>query len=45
VACSDNSEGDVITSEESSEEMKAKNLEATPEETEVAVAWQNLLKN
>jgi hypothetical protein len=31
VACSANSEGDVITSEESSEEIEAMNLEATPE--------------
>jgi hypothetical protein len=37
VACSDNSEGKVITSEESSEEMEATRLEATPEETEAVV--------
>jgi hypothetical protein len=34
----------VITSEESSEEMEATNLEATPEETEAAVEWQDLFK-
>jgi hypothetical protein len=37
VACSDNSEGDVITSEESSEKMDATRLEASPEETEADV--------
>jgi hypothetical protein len=45
VACSDNSEGDVITSEESSEEMEATNLEATPEETEAAVERQEIREN
>jgi hypothetical protein len=36
-AFSDNPEGDVITSEEISEEMEATNLEATPDEIEAAV--------
>jgi hypothetical protein len=44
VACPDNSEGDVITSEVSSEEMEATNLEATPEATEAAVERQELFK-
>jgi hypothetical protein len=44
VACSDNSEDNVITSEESSEEMEATNLEATPEETEAPVERQDLFK-
>jgi hypothetical protein len=37
MACPDNSEGDVIISEESSEEMDSTRLEATPEETEADV--------
>jgi hypothetical protein len=37
VACPDNSEGDVITSEESSQQVDATRLEATPEETEADV--------
>jgi hypothetical protein len=44
VACSDNSEDDVITSEESSEEMEAANPEVTPDETEAAVERQELFK-
>jgi hypothetical protein len=44
VACSDNSEGDVITSKESSEEMEATNLEAMPEETNAPVERQDLFK-
>jgi hypothetical protein len=37
VACSDNSEGDVITFEQNSEEMDATRLETNPEETKAAV--------
>jgi hypothetical protein len=44
VTCPDNSEGDVITSKESSEEMDATRLEANPEATEAAVERQELLK-
>jgi hypothetical protein len=40
----DNSEADVITSEESSEELEATNMKATPEETEAAVKRQDLFK-
>jgi hypothetical protein len=39
VACPEEMEADV-----SSEEMEATNLEATPEETEAAVEWQELSK-
>jgi hypothetical protein len=44
VACPDISEGDVITSEDSSEEMEATDLEATLEATEAAVERQELFK-
>jgi hypothetical protein len=44
LACPDNSEADVITLEESSEEMDATRLEANPEPTEAAVERQELFK-
>jgi hypothetical protein len=44
LACPDNSEAGVITSEESSEQMDATRLEANPEETEAAMERQDLFK-
>jgi hypothetical protein len=44
VACPDNSEGDLITFEQNSEEMDTTKLEANPEETEAAMERQDLFK-